>query len=165
MRFWRVVWAAWLALMLAWMLACMPGLVAASGASGASGDATPADAAADLRAGRAFVAVVIDQRDPRLLASEAYADWHAYFRRFAASGRGALPVYKLSPKRALLQLPALGKRVRNATVFVDVRGRGLLHEGLVLEPQVYAIGRAFAETGEVAAEARNAGLELRMMKQ
>ncbi len=141
-----------------------PALLLLLGLARASGAAVPTDAPADLQAGRPFVAVVVDQRDRRLVASEAYADWQAYHRRFVASVRGSLPVYTLAPARARQQLPALGKQVRNATVFVDALGRGLVHEGLVLEPLVYEIGRAFAHTGEIAPQARDAGLQLRVIK-
>ena len=130
----------------------------------ASGAETTGSPAGDLRAGRPFVLVVIDQADKALQASEAYGDWHGYYERFVASGHGGVPVYTLSPERAQAVVPGLGASAGSATVFVDASGRGLVHDGLVLEPQVYVIGRAFAERGEVAAQARDYGLHLKTLR-
>ncbi len=151
-----------LAALLGLALLLMLGLARASAATAPAG--MQADPAADLRAGRPFVVVVVDQGDQRLVGSEAYADWQSYHRRFVASARGTLPVYTLAPARARLLLPALGRQIRRATVFVDAQGRGLVHDGLVLEPVVYAIGRDFAQTGVIAPRARDAGLRLQLMK-
>jgi hypothetical protein len=137
--------------------------VAAFGQACAFGPST-ATPAADLRAGRPFVAVLVDQKDPGLLASEAYADWHAYYERFVASGHGAVPVYTLTPASGHAQLPKLGTATGNATVFVDAQGRGLFHDGLVLEPEVYVIGRNFAERGEISPQAEAYGLRLKSLK-
>lgn len=138
-------------------------LLAGVGQASASGLTKPTPAT-ELRAGRPFVLVVIDDADKALVASEAYGDWHAGYERFVASGHGALPVYTLAPRLARASLPALGASAANATVFVDAAGRGLMHEGLVLEPRVYVIGRAFAETGEVAPQAQDYGLRPTALK-
>ncbi len=139
-------------------------LLAGIGQACASDPGTKASPAADLRAGRPFVLVVIDQSDKALLASEAYGDWHGYYQQFASSGHGAVPVYTLSPKLARASVPALGAGAGNATAFVDASGRALVHDGLVLEPQVYVIGRAFAEKGEVAPRAEDYGLHLKALR-
>lgn len=145
--------AAWLAV-LAWLLLTWLAVPAR-----AEGGAVAADLAAEVRAGRAFVAVLIDSDDRRLRASEAYADWQAYLQPFVREGRGALPVFTLKPRQARQQLKALSRRQGNGTLFVNAQGQALLHDGLVLEPQVYLIGRAFAEGGAATPEAASYGLK------
>ncbi|MDM0114744.1 hypothetical protein QTI66_21505 [Variovorax sp. J22R133] len=114
---------------------------------------------ADLRAHRAFVLVVIDEADGKLKSSEAYGDWQSYLQSFAKR-RGDLPVHQVSPERARKLLPAWPRDLRNATLFANPQRRGLLHRGLVLEPQVYLLGKAFAEGGPVPADATRFGLEV-----
>jgi hypothetical protein len=117
---------------------------------------------ADLLARRAFVLVVIDGADRRLKGSEAYGDWQAYLQSFVARRRGELPVHQVSPEQARKLLPSWPSGLRNATLFVSVpspQPRGLLHRGLVLEPQVYLIGKSFAEGGEESKQAASFGLE------
>ncbi len=112
----------------------------------------------DLKAGQAFVAVLIDQQNKTLLAAEAYADWHAYFTQFRDRIQGRFKVYTLSPARGRPLLRHLGKSVVNATLFVNASGHALLHQGLVLEPQVYVLGTAFIETGALTPDAASYGL-------
>lgn len=142
-----------------WLACC--GLLATSQpacAAEASGAAPSSSAASDLRAGRAFVAVLIDGTDKRLLASEAYADWHAYYTQFAEHGHGQTPVYTLSPERGRALFARLSRTTGNASLFVNACGQALLHDGLVLEPQVYDIGRAFAEGAAITPQAKAYGL-------
>ena len=112
----------------------------------------------NLRAGQAFVAVLIDQQNKTLLASEAYADWHAYFTQFRDRIQGRYKVHTLSPARGRTLLRHLGKTLVNATLFVNTSGHALVHKGLVLEPQVYVLGTAFIETGALTPEAASYGL-------
>lgn len=117
---------------------------------------------ADLLARRAFVLVVIDGSDRRLTGSEAYGDWQAYLQSFVARRRGELPVHQVSPEQARKLLPSWPSSLHNATLFVSVpspQPKGLLHRGLVLEPQVYLIGKAFAEGGAESKQATSFGLE------
>ena len=113
----------------------------------------------DMQAARAFVLVVVGA-DDHLKRSEAYGDWQSHLQSFIARRRGGLPVHQVTPARARMLLPTWPREVRNATLFAHPQGRGLLHRGLVLEPQVYLIGKAFAEGGLLAPEAASFGLEL-----
>jgi hypothetical protein len=128
-----------------------------------TGSATPAGAAGpittDLQRGHAFVAVLIDQSSPRLLASEAYGDWHSYYQQFSRRAQAQqLAVHTVEPAAGRAQLPALPRDTVNATLFVDASGRALLHRGLVLEPQVYVLGRAFIAGQALNDEMRAYGL-------
>lgn len=147
----------------AWRLWLAAALLAGLGVSLASAPASPsgtaARAAADMRAGRAFVLVVVDAGDRRLAASEAYGDAHAYLRSFVERSRGEPPVHQLTPAAVRTLLPKWPRSLRNATLFAQPQGRGLLHRGLVLEPAVYAIGKDFIERDTLAAEAGSHGLE------
>ena len=112
----------------------------------------------DLASKKAFVAVLIDSDDRRLLKSEAYADWHAYFTAFAEREKESFPVHVLSPRRAGVLSRRLPAKLRNATLFADGRGTFLVHDGLVLEPRVYAIGTAFLKHGAIDPQAPRYGL-------
>ena len=153
-------WHPLLRAALAWAaLACFfAPLTAAAAAPPNGAAAAEAGIRHDLKAGRAFVAVLIEQKSKKLLASEAYADWQAYFAPFQQGAQGRFHVHTLPPARGRALLRHLGKRTGNATVFVNARGRALLHPGLVLEPQVYELGTAFIERGEVAPEAASYGM-------
>lgn len=150
---------AWLVLVtmmaLAAAFASVTPLVMASAPSAAVAEA---DMQRDLKAGHAFVAVLIDQKNKTLLASEAYADWHAYFTQFRDRIQGRFKVHTLSPARGRTLLRHLGKTLVNATLFVNTSGHALVHKGLVLEPQVYVLGTAFIETGALTPEATSYGL-------
>lgn len=150
---------AWLVLMtlmaLAATFASVTPRVMASAPSAAGAEA---DMQRDLKAGHAFVAVLIDQKNKTLLASEAYADWHAYFTQFRDRIQGRFKVHTLSPARGITLLRHLGKTLVNTTLFVNTSGHALVHKGLVLEPQVYVLGTAFIETGAVTPEAATYGL-------
>ena len=150
---------AWLVVMtmmsLAAAFASVTPLVMASAPSAAVAEA---DMQRDLKAGHAFVAVLIDQKNKTLLASEAYADWHAYFTQFRDRIQGRYKVHTLSPARGRTLLRHLGKTLVNATLFVNTSGHALVHKGLVLEPQVYVLGTAFIETGALTPEAASYGL-------
>lgn len=150
---------AWLVVMtmmaLAAAFASVTPLVMASAPSAAVAEA---DMQRDLKAGHAFVAVLIDQKNKTLLASEAYADWHAYFTQFRDRIQGRYKVHTLSPARGKTLLRHLGKTLVNATLFVNTSGHALVHKGLVLEPQVYVLGTAFIETGALTPEAASYGL-------
>lgn len=138
--------------------ACAP-LAPAGGAAAQAPPAAATGIAADLHRGRAFVAVLVDQTNQRLLASEAYGDWHSYYQQFSRRALGQqLTVHTVSPDEGRAQLPALPRDTVNATVFVDAAGRALLHRGLVLEPQVYELGRAFLAGTPPNHEMRSYGL-------
>lgn len=112
-----------------------------------------------LRSGRPFVLVVSDGRDRRLQRSEAYGDWQAYLQSFVERRRGDLTVHHASPEQAQRLLAKWPPDLRNATLFAHPNGTGLLHRGLVLEPEVYTIGKTFAEEGVSSGRAADHGLE------
>ena len=106
-----------------------------------------------------MVLVVIDTADRKLQASEAYGDWQTYLQTFVESNRGALPVHQVTPDRVRALLPQWPRNARNGTLFLNAQGQGLLHRGLVLEPQTYVIGKGFAQGGSMVPESANYGLE------
>ena len=111
-----------------------------------------------LALGQTFVAVVVDDHNPALTGSEAYADWKAYFLDFEAKCAGRLAIHKMSPARAkrVQALDLAGER--NATLFVRGDGHALIHRGLVLEPQIYDDGLEFLRSGRPSPEAAAYGL-------
>lgn len=113
----------------------------------------------DMRADRAFVLVVVDNADRKLKSSEAYGDWQSYLQSFIKRGRGELPVHEVTPEQVRKVLTKWPRGLRNGTLFATPKGHGLLHRGLVLEPQIYLIGKAWAEGGSAAPEAASYGLE------
>lgn len=113
---------------------------------------------ADLRAARPFVLVVAASGDG-LKRSEAYGDWQWYLQSFIERRRGGLAVHQVTAARARKLLKNWPDGLQHATLFANRRGKGLLHRGLVLEPEVYRIGKAFAEDGAPAPEAASFGLE------
>lgn len=140
-------------LLMGWLMLAAGVAGASAGASGgvsvdaSSSAASAPDLAAALNAHQPFVAVLVDRADAKLAATEAYADWYGCYQQFVKQGRGDLPVHVLTPARARAHLPALRDNNGPATLFVNAEGQALVHQGLVLEPQVYVMGRAFAEGG------------------
>ena len=106
-----------------------------------------------------MVLVVVDTADRKLQASEAYGDWQTYLKTFVERNRGALPVHQVTPDRARALLPQWPRGARNGTLFLNARGQGLLHRGLVLEPQTYVIGKDYAQGGNMLPETPSYGLE------
>lgn len=143
----------------AWLL-LLGAVCACAAAPDARRQAMAADRgiARSLASREAFVAVLVDRDDRRLLRSEAYGDWASYFEAFVARERGAFAVYVLPPRRAVALSRRLGRKLGNATCFVDARGAALVHDGLVLEPRVYEIGAGFLRRGVVDPQARSYGL-------
>ncbi len=148
----------WLACGLALAFAGAPA-AAAPGAGLAADVSAPvaADPPLQLPTAQPFVLVVADN-SARLKRSEAYGDWQAYLTSFIERRRGDLPVHQVGPEKARMLLPNWPRGLRNGTLFVNAQGKGLLHRGLVLEPKVYEIGKAFAERGPTAPEAARYGL-------
>jgi hypothetical protein len=136
-------------------MACCLALAFAAGLASAS---APCGAEADMQAAHAFVLVVIDKGD-RIKRSEAYGDWKSYLQSFIERRRGELPVHQVTPEQARLLLANWPRGLRSATLFANPQGKGLLHRGLVLEPKVYQIGKAFAERDAMTPEAASFGLE------
>jgi uncharacterized protein (DUF1501 family) len=130
----------------------------AAGLAPAAAAAPACGPEADLRAARPFVLVVAAGGEG-LKRSEAYGDWQWYLQSFIERRRGGLAVHQVTAARARKLLKNWPAGLQNATLFANPRGKGLLHRGLVLEPEVYQIGKAFAEDGPPAPEAASFGLE------
>jgi len=135
----------------------------AAGLAPAAAATTACGPEADLRAARPFVLVVAAGGDG-LKRSEAYGDWQSYLQSFIEQRRGDLAVHQVTAARARKLLRNWPSGLQNATLFANPQGKGLLHRGLVLEPEVYRIGKAFAEGGPPAPEAASFGLHPFVLK-
>lgn len=101
---------------------------------------------------------IVDRQNKVLLGSEAYAAWESYRQEFQQRIGHEFAVLVVAP-RAARRLLGRGLPVADAgTLFARSDGKALWVQGLVLEPQVYALALVFLRGGELPAEAASYGL-------
>ena len=138
------------------LLCCL--LVVGAGAL-ANHTGAPPTLAEALRAGEPLVLVIAPRDGGRARGSEAYADWQAYRDDVLARRGEGVHILQVAPQayRRRVAQPRLDGEF--ATLFLRPdRRRGLLHEGMILEPRAYLLGLEYLRGGTVPAEAASYGL-------
>lgn len=102
--------------------------------------------------------VVVVQLPVRTGSGEAYADWAEYLNDFAIREK-SVRIVKLTPRRysELVGAPKLSGSYN--TLFLRDAENALLYRGMILEPEVYAIGKDYMTSKSWAQSTRSAGLE------
>jgi hypothetical protein len=111
---------------------------------------------AALKTGRSMVVVV--QPRARDESREAYADWAEYLNDFAAQDK-SVRIIKLTPWRysELVTAPKLSRPYN--TLFLRDAGHALLYRGMILEPEIYRIGKAYMTAKPADQSVHREGLE------
>lgn len=98
----------------------------------------------------AVVVIAPVQPSPSELESEAYGDWANYLNEFVGSKPPGLLIVRMSPARWRSVANAPRLKDVYATVFLRRGGRALIHQGKVLEVQVYHAGADWMRGRRVA---------------
>jgi len=95
-----------------------------------------------LRVGKKVVVVVVSDKDAE---SEAYSDWYGYFSDFSKKVERNNEIKVISMTRASYARVVEEPKMKESfgVLFLPDATHGLLYDGMILEPGVYAAGLGY----------------------